>query len=259
MKIVIVSACTPRDWIIIQEIIRNFDKVTVIELTSSKNGKPRKSNGWINAKGMKIIRKIHRIRLAKKLRPSFYEGTAVKKHHFPSAEVNSPEGIQLIRSLEPDILFTSWAPILKEAVLEIPKLAAINVHFGISPEFRGNDTLFWALYYRHYEKVGGILHYLNKGVDTGNILAEVRPSLESGNGELDVDIKTTHLLAKAAVQVLVKIKESLDLPVGKIQEKKGRNFKTSERRLSNNLKLLAFHRLGLWKVRQREERIDYFI
>jgi methionyl-tRNA formyltransferase len=259
MKIVIVSACTPRDWIIIQEIIRNFDKVAVIELTSSKNGKARKSNGWINAKGMKVIRKIHRIRLAKKLTPRFYEGLAYKKYHFPSAEVNSPEGIELIRSLEPDILFTSWAPILREAVLQIPKLAAINVHFGISPDFRGNDTLFWALYFRNYEKVGGILHYLNKGVDTGNILAEVRPSLESGNGELEVDIKTTLLLAKAAVQVLGKIKESQVIPLGKIQEKKGRNFKTSERRLTNNLKLLAFHSLGMWKVKPREERIDYFI
>lgn len=259
MKIVIVSACTPRDWIIIQEIIRNFDKVAVIELTSSKNGKARKSNGWINALGMKIIRKIHRIRVAKRLKPKFYEGLPYKKHHFPSSEINSLAGIELIQSLEPDILFTSWAPILKEAVLQIPKLAAINVHFGISPDFRGNDTLFWALYFRNYEKVGGILHYLNKGVDTGNILAEVRPSLESGNGELAVDIKTTHLLAKAAVQVLGKIKESQELPLGKIQEKKGRNFKSAERRLSNNLKLLAFHTLGLWKVKPREESIHYFL
>ena len=77
--------------------------------------------------------------------------------------------------------------------------------------------------------MGGCLHYITKGVDTGNILVQVCPELEKGDGELSLTIKISTLLAHAAVQVLTILQNCEVLPNGKVQVEKGRNFKASQK------------------------------
>lgn len=111
------------------------------------------------------------------------------------------------------------------------------MHYGIAPEYRGNDTLFWPLYFNEIKKVGGCIHHLTEGVDTGNILAEVYPPLSPGDSEIDVDYKTSSLLATALLNFL-KCSEKSDVDLaGKPQLKKGRNFKSCERTFAKSLEL----------------------
>jgi len=62
-------------------------------------------------------------------------------------------------------------------VIAAARTCAVNAHFGIPPRYRGNDTLFWALSDRAPECVGGVLHHLDAGIDTGAIVAECYPAL----------------------------------------------------------------------------------
>lgn len=259
MKIVILSELTPRDWIVVQEILKNFSNVTLIHLTPTHGRKRKYSGNWVNAMGKKILKKIYRIRLSKGFKPYLYKELTNHKIEFPSREINSHNGIALIQDLNPDILFTCWAPILREPIIKIPKIAAINAHFGISPDYRGNDTLFWALYKQDFKKVGGCLHYISKGVDSGNILVQVHPNLEKGDGELDLEIKTANLLSRAAVQAMKSIQKSEIPPQGKIQVEKGRNYKSSERTFNVELKFMFLKAFGYWKVKPLPERVDFFL
>lgn len=53
----------------------------------------------------------------------------------------------------------------------------LNLHVGISPEYRGSAPNFWALYHGRPELVGAQVQRLSAGLDAGEILAEVRAPL----------------------------------------------------------------------------------
>ncbi len=52
---------------------------------------------------------------------------------------------------------------------------ALNLHVGIAPEFRGSAPNFWAEYLGRPDLVGAQVQRLAKGLDSGEILAEVKP------------------------------------------------------------------------------------
>lgn len=66
---------------------------------------------------------------------------------------------------------SSW---LRGSVLEqCVARRAINVHLGLSPYYRGSAPNFWAAYDGHPEYVGGTLHFLTAGLDSGPILSMI--------------------------------------------------------------------------------------
>lgn len=55
--------------------------------------------------------------------------------------------------------------------------SALNLHMGISPFYRGTACNFWAAYDRRYEYIGGTIHKLSRGLDSGPILQHALPPL----------------------------------------------------------------------------------
>lgn len=55
------------------------------------------------------------------------------------------------------------------------KKRAVNIHMGISPEYRGSSCNFWAMYDNRPDLVGASVHLLTKGLDSGPILFHARP------------------------------------------------------------------------------------
>src|SRR5262245_11641848 len=53
---------------------------------------------------------------------------------------------------------------------------AVNIHMGISPQYRGSSTNFWAMYDRRPEFVGATIHLLSRGLDSGPILFHALPT-----------------------------------------------------------------------------------
>ena len=260
MKIVILSALAVHDRLIVMEIINNFSNVTLVHLlTASKEGKELGVVTGANKLGKKILRKLSNLRIGKHFYPLEYAALNCDKIQFSAMEINTDKGEAFIQSLSPDVLFTVQAPLLKEAIFRIPKLAAINTHYGIAPQYRGNYTLFWAMYFQDYDHIGGCFHYINKAVDRGGILAEVRPRIEMGDGEETIKINTALLLAKTAPKVLEIIQNSTVLPKGKVQIENGRNFKLSERSIRAEFKFLIKKILISRKLKIDQEKIDLFI
>jgi methionyl-tRNA formyltransferase len=57
------------------------------------------------------------------------------------------------------------------------------MHTGISPRYRGSDTVFWALHNEEPEWVGVTIHALDAGLDSGPIYATGRPELAPDDDE----------------------------------------------------------------------------
>ena len=231
MKIVIISEGTPRERVVLYSVLYHFEDVTWLMPSKQKNNNssftdaanadlsPKSKSGKFNQLLNKIYNKIHKLYLERHLKEFNPHNLEFKKAQIHFTDLKNETGINLLKSLEPDIILTCRAPILRPEVLEIPKLAAINVHYGIAPKYRGNDTLFWALFDRDAPHIGATVHYINDGVDRGNILALISPELSTKETELSLDIKTTKLLAKATVQVLKDLEKMDRKPNFSVQHK----------------------------------------
>ncbi len=53
---------------------------------------------------------------------------------------------------------------------------AVNIHMGVSPYYRGSSCNFWALYDKKPEMVGATIHWLGKGLDSGDMLFHAFPN-----------------------------------------------------------------------------------
>jgi len=95
----------------------------------------------------------------------------------PAFEPDSPntsEFIQSLARLAPDLFIAvGYMNILKEQILAVPRIVAVNVHASLLPAYRGKHPVFWAL--RNGERwVGLTIHEMDRGVDTGAIFYQVR-------------------------------------------------------------------------------------
>lgn len=257
MNIVIISDCISFERFIIAQIKSRYPFAVTIKPVYEKNQKHQKlSPHQLSSLFSRGSKKLFNIGSGKFLS----EGEIfVNPSQFSpiSLNCNSPGGIETIQNLSPDILITCGAPLLKPAVIETAKKAAMNIHFGVAPYYRGNDTLFWSLYYNDYDKTGGCIHYLTEGVDSGNILAEVYPLLQPGDNETGIEIKTTKLLAEAVLNILEKLETTDELPTGKSQSIKGRNYKRSDRTFSKNSAYLLKKLSGKVRIPNRNSALIF--
>lgn len=75
------------------------------------------------------------------------------------------------QGVTPDIGMLAWWPkLVKPPLLELPKLGFINTHPSLLPYNRGKHYNFWALV--EQAPFGVSLHFVDEGVDTGDIVAQ---------------------------------------------------------------------------------------
>jgi folate-dependent phosphoribosylglycinamide formyltransferase PurN len=88
--------------------------------------------------------------------------------HFIS-NIHTPQVLEQVKELKPDLGLIYGSPILKPELFEIPKLGTLGIHHGKVPEYRGNKTTFWMMY-NGEEYAGVTIQKVNKGLDTGTIV-----------------------------------------------------------------------------------------
>lgn len=113
--------------------------------------------------------------------------------------INEPDNIELIRSLQPDVIFIfGWSQLIARQILEIPPLGCIGTHPALLPRNRGRHPIIWTLY-EGLEEGGLTFFYLDEGPDSGDLLWQKRFSitLQDDAGTLYEKIK---ILASEAIR-----------------------------------------------------------
>jgi methionyl-tRNA formyltransferase len=98
--------------------------------------------------------------------------------------INHPRVVALARSRAPDLVAVFGTSLLRGETLSIGRLGILNLHGGLSPDYRGADCTFWALYNGEPERVGCTIHFIDAGIDTGRLIAHVCPAVEDGDDEM---------------------------------------------------------------------------
>ena len=97
-------------------------------------------------------------------------------------EINKVEKISLVNFLKSDLYIIFGASYIKGWLAKfLIKKRAINIHMGISPFYRGSAWNFWAVFDGNPHLVGATIHYLGKGIDSGEILFHALPSKKYNN------------------------------------------------------------------------------
>jgi methionyl-tRNA formyltransferase len=100
-------------------------------------------------------------------------------------KIKDPQTIEEIRALKPDVIVVvAYGQILPRDVLEIPRLACLNLHASLLPCWRGAAPIQAAIAAGDCE-TGITAMYMDEGLDTGDILlqrnVEIRPNDTGGS------------------------------------------------------------------------------
>lgn len=86
--------------------------------------------------------------------------------------IRDPAWIELVRSLEPDFLFSFYYRLMLPAeLLDIPRVASLNLHGSLLPKFRGRCPVNWVLI-EGETRTGLTLHRMEVKPDAGYIVAQ---------------------------------------------------------------------------------------
>jgi len=101
--------------------------------------------------------------------------------------INDAEALTALQRLAPDLLVVvAYGQILRRAVLDLPRLGAVNLHASLLPRHRGPSPIVWAILEGDGE-VGNTTMLMEEGLDSGPILLqEVLPlPAEATRGDLE--------------------------------------------------------------------------
>lgn len=105
-----------------------------------------------------------------------------------------------LETLRADLICIGSFPyILRRPILRLPRLGAVNLHPSLLPKHRGSDPVFWTFAGNDLE-TGVTLHWVDEGVDTGNVIAQTRVAVERGA----LGSVLTERLAREAADLLVR-------------------------------------------------------
>ncbi len=95
--------------------------------------------------------------------------------------INSDEVVELIKLQSPDLIVINGTRIISKKVLKSIDCKFINIHAGITPKYRGVHGGYWALVNNDLDNCGVTVHYVNEGIDTGDILAQENIQVTQGD------------------------------------------------------------------------------
>ncbi|MDD5464722.1 MAG: methionyl-tRNA formyltransferase [Candidatus Moranbacteria bacterium] len=114
------------------------------------------------------------------------------------------EAIAKLREQNPDlIVLIAYGKILPQAVLDLPRLGAVNIHPSLLPKFRGPSPIQSALLAG--EKITGTtIMLMDAGIDTGGILQQEQIDITDTETYFELEKKLTDLSIRNLLKVLPK-------------------------------------------------------
>ena len=141
--------------------------------------------------------------------------------------INHPDVVALARELQPDLIAVFGTSLIRGELLKQGRLGIANLHGGLSPEYRGADCTFWALYNGEPEKVGCTLHWIDAGIDTGGLIAHVSPAVRADDDELKLFWRAVMTSADAYAELVQSL--AAGERFGQTQPHKGRLYQVKQR------------------------------
>ncbi len=104
-----------------------------------------------------------------------------KKNQIPvfcPQNVNTPEWIEKIRNISPEVIFSFYyRNLLSRDILMIPSVGSFNLHGSLLPAYRGRCPVNWVLV-KGEQRTGVTLHHIIEAPDAGDIVGQKEVLIE---------------------------------------------------------------------------------
>ena len=126
--------------------------------------------------------------------------------------VNTDEFFQTVKLLNPDIfVVVAFGQILKKNILELPFIAAVNIHASLLPKYRGAAPIQWIIL--NGEKETGVTTMkMDTGLDTGDILLSSKIKIQIDETAETLHDKLSNLGADLIIETITGFENNLLKP-----------------------------------------------
>ena len=148
----------------------------------------------------KIKMKLHKLGLGKSPSIAAY----AEKNNIPIQYITTPNGKKFrehLETLDLDIIINQSQNIIKKDLLNIPKIGVLNRHNALLPKNRGRLTPFWVVF-KGEKETGVSIHFVEEGIDSGDIIVQKRFKVEKRDGFNSVVKKNYEIASKAMIEAI---------------------------------------------------------
>jgi methionyl-tRNA formyltransferase len=103
-------------------------------------------------------------------------GLAIRRHKVD--DHNNGTCRELLKGFGPEVVVLGGTRIILPHIFNLPSRGTVNAHPGLLPWLRGSSSVAWALYKNL--PVGSTIHFVDKGIDTGAIIARRQLPIQRG-------------------------------------------------------------------------------
>ena len=130
---------------------------------------------------------------------------------------NDKELVEIINKIEPDLgLVATFPRIFPKAIFTLPRLGFYNIHYGMLPNYRSANPVFWQI--RNGEKSGGVsIFKIDETIDGGAIVMAEQFPIEIYDNYAVVLSKSVDLACRMVEPFMQKIKSGALNPVSQDQ------------------------------------------
>lgn len=121
-------------------------------------------------------------------------------------KVREEDTVNMLNDVNPDVIVVAaYGQILPESILNIPKYGCINIHASLLPKYRGAAPIEWAII-NGESKSGVTTMYMEKGLDTGDMIEKSEVEIESS----DTGASLTDKLADEGAKLIITTLSALE-------------------------------------------------
>lgn len=171
--------------------------------------------------------------------------------------INAEEVLKFTNEIQPDLIIISGTRLIKEKMFSLnPAVGFINLHTGLSPYIKGGPNCTnWCIANNELHLIGNTIMWLDKGIDSGNIIATDTVKFSGNESLSDIHIgvmEHAHDLYISAINEIIKDKNSVP-SVKQENISKGKTYYTKNWNLKQKRLLLK----NMNRFNENVQSIDY--
>lgn len=140
--------------------------------------------------------------------------------------INNDKSLNLIQNINPDFIFIFGTRMIKKHIIDSIKYPMVNMHWGWSPDYRG-EGIITALAYKGTKDLGITIHHLDLTSDGGDIIYQKRPSVDKEDNFYSIGLKLAKLGTYLFIKAFKEFKNSGSLARIKQELSKGKLYSSS--------------------------------
>ena len=263
LSLMILCGRTPRHLYVANRLCANARPVAIVQETgrrwTAKRIKDRLKPGTVARKAWRWLRDRRRYVGGGEARFFFGDETPRLTRQDLLLQVpymDHPDVTALADRLQPDVIAVFGTSLIRGPLLSRGRLGMFNLHGGLSPQYRGADCTFWALYNGEPDRVGCTLHRIDAGIDTGALIAYICPEVHEGDDELTLFWRAVKDSADVYAELMDRLERGERL--GQPQREKGRLYQVKQRGRREELQLAARIQNGMMRGVHLPRRVRWF-